>query len=312
MAATGPDVERLPSPWFGVFLPQLRMDYATILRRTRVAEEAGFDSVWLMDHMAAPMAPEYDAFEGWTLATALGTATERIRVGHLVLCDAFRHPALLAKMAATLDVVTDGRLELGIGWGSAPAELDTYGFGETTPARRAARLAETLGILEKMFAGETFDHDGEFFRITGGMGRPRPVRGRVPIHIGGAGPTLTMPLVAEHADWWNLPSYAHRKLDELRPLAGPARISVQHPVGLAGSATARDEVHDVAYRRFGKWGGLLTGTPDEVAAPLAGLAASGVEGFVIQFHDFGDEESLRLFMADVAPAVREAAQAPTH
>ena len=101
----------------------------TILERTLAAEAAGFDSVWLMDHLAAPAAPEHDTFEGWTLASALAVRTTTIRIGHLVTCDPFRHPAVLAKMAATVDVLSEGRLELGLGWGSVERELETYGIG---------------------------------------------------------------------------------------------------------------------------------------------------------------------------------------
>ena len=96
------------------------MSFERIVERTLAAEAAGFDSVWLMDHLAAPMAPEVDTLEGWTVASALAARTSTIRIGHLVLCDPFRHPALLAKMAASLDVISDGRLELGLGWGSVP------------------------------------------------------------------------------------------------------------------------------------------------------------------------------------------------
>src|SRR5262245_45041864 len=114
--------------WFGLFLPQLRMSFDTIVERTLAAEAAGFDSVWLMDHMAPPGMPHHDSFEGWTLASALAARTSTIRIGHLVTCAPFRHPALLAKMAATVDVLSDGRLDLGLGWGSVPAELRTFGF----------------------------------------------------------------------------------------------------------------------------------------------------------------------------------------
>ena len=91
-------------PWFGIYLPQLRMPFDRILERTLAAEAAGFDSVWLMDHFIAPRAPEVDTFEGFTVATALAARTTTIRIGHLVLCDPFRHPALLAK-------ITGGRLQ---------------------------------------------------------------------------------------------------------------------------------------------------------------------------------------------------------
>ena len=129
----------MADPWFGIYLPQLRMPFERILERTIAAEEAGFDSVWLMDHFTAPMAPEVDTFEGFTIATALAARTSRIRIGHLVLCDPFRHPVLLAKMAATLDVVSGGRFDLGIGWGSVPVELEKIRLRAGTAGRAQRR-----------------------------------------------------------------------------------------------------------------------------------------------------------------------------
>jgi alkanesulfonate monooxygenase SsuD/methylene tetrahydromethanopterin reductase-like flavin-dependent oxidoreductase (luciferase family) len=275
----------------GLFLPQVRMDFATIEARVLVAEEAGFHSVWFMDHLAPPAAPHLDCLEGWTLASAVAARTSTIRIGHLVLCNPFRHPAVLAKMAATLDVISGGRLELGIGWGSVAAELRAFGVGDEPPAVRAARLGETLEII---------DYAGRFYRLEGATARPRPVNGRIPVHLGGAGVKLTMPLVARHADWWNCPSTAVDRLAELRPLAGGrARLSVQHVVALAPTAATRDEVADLARRRFGGWGGLITGTPDEVVDALQREIDVGAELFVIQFSDFGTPETLRLFATDV-------------
>ena len=292
----------MTAPWFGLFLPQLRMTFPTILERTLAAEAAGFDSVWLMDHLAAPMAPDVDTFEGWTTAAALAARTSTIRIGHLVTCDPFRHPALLAKMAVTVDSISDGRLELGIGWGSVPTELETYGIGAGPANERAARLRETLEVIDLMFSGERFDYRGEHHILTGAIGRPVPVqRPHPPIHIGGAGPRLTMPIVRDHADWWNCPSYAIDRLDELRPLAGTARISTQHPVALARTKADRAEVLAAGERRFGGWGGLVSGTATEVADALAREVVSGVEGFVLQFTDFGRPETIEHFMAEVAP-----------
>jgi len=288
----------------GLFLPQLRMDFPTIEARVRKADELGFHSVWFMDHLTPPAGPGYDCFEGWTLASALARVTERIHLGHLVLCDAFRHPALLAKMAATLDVITEGRLELGLGWGSVPAEIERFGFGEATNRERAARLDETLQILDLMFSGEELDFDGELFTLRGAVGRPRPTSGTVPVHLGGAGEQLTLPLVAKHADWWNCPSYAVDRLDELRPRTGTARLSLQRPVGLAASSADRDEVVAQAERRFGTWGGLVAGTPDEVAAALRADVDRGVELFTIPFTDFATPETLELFATEVLPALR--------
>ena len=295
------------SVWFGVFLPQLRMSFDAILERTVTAEAAGFDSVWLMDHLAAPAAPQWDTLEGWTLAAGLATRTTRIRLGHLVTADPFRHPAVLAKMAATLDALSAGRLELGLGWGSVEAELRAFGIEARSAAERAARLRETLEIVGRMFAGEPFDYSGRHYRLEGAIGRPVPVQAHVPVHIGGAGPALTMPLVREFADWWNCPSYAADRLSELVPQAGDARVSVQHPIGLASGDSDRDDVVALTQRRFGSWGGVVTGTPDGVAARLVADVERGARGFVLQFHDFGTAESFERFMTDVAPAVRAAA-----
>jgi len=293
-------------PSFGIYLPQLRMSFGRILERTTAAEIAGFESVWLMDHFTAPAAPQVDTFEGFTIASALAARTSTIRIGHLVLCDPFRHPVLLAKMAATLDVISDGRFDLGIGWGSVPAELEMYGFGSEPPAVRATKLRETLEILTLMFSGAQFDYDGTHYRLRRAIGRPVPRQSHIPVHIGGGGPKLTMPLVSQFADWWNCPGYALDRLDELRPLAGRARISTQHPIGLAADAAARNDVIATAHRRFGTWGGVIAGTADEVAAALADEVQRGVEGFVLQFSDFGTPETIQRFMTDVAPTVRAA------
>jgi len=116
-----------------------------------------------------------------------------------------------------------------------------------------------------------------------------------------------MPLVRDHADWWNCPSYAIDRLEELRPLAGDARVSAQHPIALAAHERERAAVKATAERRFGAWGGLVAGTAPEVADALgAEVVDHGVEGFVLQFTDFGTPETLARFMEDVAPVVRAA------
>ena len=289
---------------FGLYCPQVSASAADVERRVLAAEAAGFDSVWFLDHLSAPGMPQVDCYEGWTLASYLAGRTSRIRLGHLVLCDAFRPPQLLAKMAATLDVLSGGRLDLGLGWGSQPEELRTWGYGDAAPAVRSRRLAETLRLLPLLWSGDPVTWDGEHVQLDGAVSRPRPVNGRIPLHIGGAGRTLTMPLVAEYADWWNVPSYAVEQWEELRPLAGPhVRVSTQRPVGLVPSAAKRAEVTAVAERRFGSWGGLVVADPDELAARLLRERELGIEAWVLQFTDFGQPETVELFMREVAPAL---------
>lgn len=140
--------------------------------------------------------------------------TRTLRVGHLVLCNQFRHPALLAKMAATLDVASDGRLDLGIGSGSYEAEHVEAGLPWGTSGERAERLAETLEILTRAFAGDVVDFEGAHHTVRGLPTLPRPVQHpRPPIVVGGAGERRTLPLVARYADVWNIPTYALGELD---------------------------------------------------------------------------------------------------
>jgi alkanesulfonate monooxygenase SsuD/methylene tetrahydromethanopterin reductase-like flavin-dependent oxidoreductase (luciferase family) len=288
---------------FGLFLPQLRLSFDALVERARAAEAAGFDSIWFIDHLAAPALPEADCLEGFTVATAVAAKTSRIRVGHLVLCGAFRHPALLAKMAATLDVISGGRFELGIGWGSVPGELAAFGFGSEPASERAERLAETIEVMRALWSGERVVHRGRFFQLDGAIAKPRPLQDPLPIHIGGAGAKLTLPLAAKVGSWWNCPSYAAERLAELAPRVAPARISVQHPVGFVRRESEREAVAALAQRRFGAWGGLLTGSAGELAERFAAEAALGAERAVLQFHDFGPPETLEAFAREVMPLV---------
>lgn len=288
---------------FGLFLPQMRMGYGTVLERVLTAENAGFDTVWFMDHLAPPMLPGADSFEAWTLASAVAARTTRIRVGHMVLCDSLRHPSLLAKMAATLDVISGGRLDVGLGWGSVGAELARFGFG-TEPARvRIARLDETLQVLRLLWSGDEVDYEGSFVTLRGAQQRPVPMQEPLPIHVGGAGAS-TIELARRHADWWNCPATDAGRFAELAQSVGDGvSRSVQLVVGLAPDAASREDVAATTQRRFGGWGGVVTGTPDEVAAAFRSYVAAGADGFVVTFGDFGDVATLALFAREVIPAV---------
>lgn len=296
------DVTRTPrAPRFGIFVPQINTEVPALVAAARDAEKAGFDSFWVMDHLFAPGGGQADALESWLLLTAVATGTSRIRLGHLVGCNPLRHPAVLAKQAATLDVISNGRLELGLGWGSIEAELDMFGIPYGSRRERSEQLGETIEILRLMFAGEPFTYAGKHFSLTNAWGRPVPVQDRVPVHIGGAGRQLTMPLVAQHADWWNCVTDARDRLDELMPLAAPARISAQYPIGLVHPGEDRDEVVAKVERRMPRsgWGEPVIGTPDELRAHFAAEWERGVELFVARFHDKTRPETLDLFGREV-------------
>src|SRR6516165_3230990 len=187
---------------FHLFLPQMRLSFERLVASARAAEAAGFAGIAGMDHLSPPGAGTQPMYEAMVTSTWLAARTERLVVGSLVLCDAFRHPAVLAREAVTLDHASGGRFDLGIGWGSVPDELPIFGVGDPTPRARVARLAETLEIVTALWAGETVDHEGEFFTLRGARQEPLPLD-HVPIVIGGAG-RRTLELVARYADWWNL------------------------------------------------------------------------------------------------------------
>ena len=121
------------TPLFSLFLPQMRMSFPTILEKVAVAERVGFDGISLMDHLAPPGVPGTAMYDGFVTAAAIATHTERIRIAHLVLCASFRHPAVLAKEAISLDHLSNGRFDLGIGWGSVPDELARFDLNDEPP-----------------------------------------------------------------------------------------------------------------------------------------------------------------------------------
>lgn len=285
---------------FHLYLPQMRMTMEAIVGRARDAERAGFAGIALMDHLAPPGASDAPMFEALATAGWLAAHSERLIVSPLVLCDSFRHPAVLAKQAVTLDHASGGRFELGIGWGSVADEIEAYGVGDASPGARVARLAETLEVLRRLWSGETVRFDGAYHRLRAVLQKPTPLRS-IPIVIGGTGPR-TLELVAAHADWWNVPADRVADLDAMRARAGAARVSAQQVVALVPSEADRDEVTRLARRRFGwaRESGMAIGTPDELTARFRGLAERGVERFYVWFTDFAPSTTLERFGEVVA------------
>jgi alkanesulfonate monooxygenase SsuD/methylene tetrahydromethanopterin reductase-like flavin-dependent oxidoreductase (luciferase family) len=288
-------------PEFHLFLPQMRLELPTLVSRARAAEAAGFRGIALMDHLAPPMALDQPMYDAIVTAAWLAAHTEHLTIGHLVLCDSLRHPAVLAKQAVTLDHASGGRFELGIGWGSVPEELTTFGVGSVDARVRVGRLGETLDAVRALWTGEPVELHGEHFDITDGLQRPTPL-GRIPIVIGGAGPR-TLELVAAHADWWNLPLYAVDRLEQLRPKVGSARTSVQEMITFVASGEDAAVVEATAARRFGSMRGRVTGTAEAFVDHFGALVERGVERFYCWFSDFAAPDTLEEFGAAVIAQV---------
>lgn len=306
----------MSKPEIGVYLPQMGFTYDQLLHRAQRCDQLGIDSLWLYDHLYGPGAPDYPSLEAWTLATALLSRTERIQVGHMVLCNQFRHPAVLAKMVTTLDQISAGRLQLGIGSGSIEDEHSRVGLDWGTFRERSERLGETLAILHQAFANEVIDFTGKHFTVRDMPIKPGPVqRPRPPIIVGGVGEKYTLPLVARYADVWNVPTYAlgdlEHKLSVLRSFCDevgrdPSTIvlSVEAVMALAPDDASLPAVRQLAEKRFGvpafglKEGGLV-GTPPAIVDRIQELQELGFGQIVLFTHDRGSDETLELLVSEV-------------
>ena len=173
----------------------------------RVADDAGFDHCWNFDHFAGlGGVPERDVFEAWSMLGAMATATSRVRIGCMVTGNTYRHPAVLAKAAVTVDHVSGGRLEFGLGAAWAEIEHTMLDLEFGTAGQRIARMDEALRMLKLLWSEERSDFEGRYYRLDGAIANPKPVqRPHPPIWIGGSGERKTLRVVAEHADAWNAP-----------------------------------------------------------------------------------------------------------
>lgn len=272
--------------WY-LFLPQVRLSAADIAERARRAEASGFDGIAFIDHLEAPGLPDESIWEAMGIATWVAARTERLRVGHLVLCDAFRHPAVLAKQAVTLSEASGGRFELGLGAGSWPAEFARFDVGQQDPRARVDQLDRHLRLLRQYWG----DGVGEAAVAPQAPRRSYPI----PLVLGGSGPRM-MEIVRRYADWWNLPAHQLDKLPTLAAAAGTARLSIQQMVGFVRSGGDPDTVREVSTRRFGNLGsGLVCGDAHDLIAHFTGLAGQGVERFYVWFADFAAPDSLHEF-----------------
>jgi alkanesulfonate monooxygenase SsuD/methylene tetrahydromethanopterin reductase-like flavin-dependent oxidoreductase (luciferase family) len=201
-------------PRFGIMTAPMQVEYHDVLRVWREADAIEeIEHAWLFDHLM-PIGgdPNGPIFEGWTLLAALAAQTERIRLGLLVTSNRFRPPAMLAKIATTVDIVSGGRLDFGVGVGSRPSppqarrEYAAYGLPFLDVPDAVGSLAEGLTVIRRLWTEtEPFDFDGRYHQLTGAFANPKPVqRPHPPIMIGGRS-AATLRVVAEHADLWNIP-----------------------------------------------------------------------------------------------------------
>jgi alkanesulfonate monooxygenase SsuD/methylene tetrahydromethanopterin reductase-like flavin-dependent oxidoreductase (luciferase family) len=216
-------------------------------------DQSGFDSCWVFDHLL-PMGGGRtgDIFEGWTVLAAMAQLTSRVRLGTLVTGNGYRHPALLAKMAATVDHVSGGRLDVGLGAGGDPAADATVGLPDLSARARVERLGEAATVLRRLWSEPVADFDGGHYRLAGARSDPKPVQRPLPLWLASNGERRGLRVVADHADVWLTATFDEtpgdlgrlsRVLDEHCAAAGrdPAtlRRAVQFPLPATDDATLR-------------------------------------------------------------------------
>jgi F420-dependent oxidoreductase-like protein len=298
---------------FAFWSPQAGATVKTLLDRAEMAERLGYHSFWLVDHFWTIGMPDVDLLEAVTMMSAIAARTERVRIGTLVLCNSFRNPALLAKSLTTIDHISNGRLEVGLGAGWMEQEYRAYGYEFPSVGTRLRQLEEGLQILKAMFTESRANFKGHYYTVTDAPNNPKPVqKPHPPIMIGGAGEKVMLRLVAKYADRWNCPAGYRDFKKTLGVLHEHCRavgrdpkditVSEQLMVCIGANKAEVDQKWEMAKGRKPFSFTAVKGTPDEVVKQLREHVSWGVTMFTMMFADMAPPQTVELFAREVMPA----------
>lgn len=284
---------------------------------TRLADNLGFDSIYTYDHFIPHYSEdiEKNIFECCTILTAAAAITKRIKIGQMVICNSYRHPSLLAKMLSTLDIISNGRLELGIGAGWYEQEHVAYGYDFQSHMARIKQLDESLSIIKALWTETHANFQGQYYTIKKAICNPKPIQKPYPtIMIGGSGEKYLLKVVSKHADRYNLffgsPEKMKRKISILKEYCKYSdrknQKDIQYSVVLPCIIReSKEEVNQILtkYKRKDKTlkqyteylvNGITIGDPDRILKGINEYVEIGVTHFIMHFIGL-DEVSLRLF-----------------
>jgi len=318
------------NPIFGVFIPQgwkmelagiegAQAQWQTSVDVAVLAEKLGYDSIWVYDHFHNVPKPAQEAvFECWTTIAAISQRTSRIRLGQMVGCNSYRNPGLLAKITSTVDVISGGRLDWGIGAGWYESEYKGYGYEFAKPSDRIGMLRETVEIVKSMWTNAETNYDGKFYKMSRANCDPKPLQQPTPpVWIGGGGEQLTLRVVAEHADVSNFGSSLEEFTKKRAILQDHCRI-----IGRDEDTIRKTISSEVFIRETEKeiieagsknlWGEpaeswrakALVGTPEQVSEKIQKYLDAGCTGFSPWCADYPSTETLELFATKVIPNFR--------
>jgi F420-dependent oxidoreductase-like protein len=328
---------------FGLFVPQgWRLDlagidpaehWATMLGVAKAAEDGPFDSIWVFDHFHTVPVPTQEAtHEAWTLMAAYAAATSRVKLGQMCTCMAYRNPAYLAKVAATVDVISGGRAQMGIGAGWYEHEWRAYGYGFPSAGERLAMLDEGVQIMRQLWTTGSATLDGKHYQVNGAICQPLPLQeGGVPLWIAGGGEKKTLRIAAQYAQYTNFdgdPDAFKHKSEVLEAhcrevgtdygsivrsanynmIIGETEKDVQDRIAWMRAHLAKYVPAEIAESRVRDFAsGPLVGTPEQIAERLAQLSKLGMTYAIINLLEVAyDRSTLTLFTEKVAPALETA------
>ena len=277
---------------FGLILSQFGCRWEHTESDARIAEASGLDSIWLVDHLLGTMDPAGDVFEAWTALSYLAGVTGRVRLGHLVNCVSFRNVGVLAKMVATVDHASGGRVEVGLGAGWYEREYEAFGYEFDSPGVRVAYFEEYLDALVALLGGGPVNFEGEYIRLEDAYCRPGPVQQpHPPITVGAGGPRMRE-ITGRKADAWNCPASRIPDLEDARGVVTAAaagagrtvRTTLQVPVAVGRTDEEAAAALEVARVHMAWMGDIesvgVTGKIGAAAEQVAALADHGVDGLI--------------------------------
>ncbi len=292
------------------FWPNPSQPYGEVLALARHVESTGWDGLWYADHFMPNAADTTAPWpEAWTTLSAIGAIVPRLRIGTLVTGNTYRHPAVLAKMAATLDHITAGRVVLGLGSGWQENEHQQYGLPFYTVAERLQRLDEACAVIKALYTQTTANFEGRFYQLKNASLEPKPVQQPLPLLIGGGGEQVTLKITAKWADEWNVWGTPTTLKQKMAILDGHCKTIGRDPRSIQRSAVALLFMSDdAAYlermRGTKMQQATIIGTPEEVAATVAEYAALGVDELIVPDFTLGPRDqkiaTLNRFIREVA------------
>lgn len=292
------------------FWPNPSQSYEDVLKLALHVEQTGWDGIWYADHFMANAADTSTPWpEAWTTLAAIGATVPRLRLGTLVMGNTYRHPAIVAKMAATLDHISGGRAVLGLGSGWQENEHKQYGIPFYTVGERLARLDEACQVIKLLFNEKKSDFDGRFYQLQDASLAPKPIQNPLPLLIGGGGEKVTLKITAKYADEWNVWGDVDKLRAKMKILDQHCADVGRDPKEIKRTAVAllfmsEDPEYLERTRNSNLQQATIIGTPEEIRDIVAEYENIGVDELIVPDFTLGTGnkkiDTLDQFINDVA------------